>query len=103
MAYKERVYSRKLKQPLPDEKKPILSKLILERLGSNAPGMTVAWHPTDPVMTVKAKMVVFTIRFTLAEMTVDCEYGWIARQFVTDTTRTTTHAAVHKLCDDADI
>ncbi len=103
MANKERVYSRKLKQPLPDEKKPLLSNLILERLGSQAPGMTVAWHKTDPVMTVRARMVTFTIRFALAEMTVECEYGWLARQIVTDATRVKTRATIHQLCDDADL
>jgi hypothetical protein len=104
MAYKERVYQRKLKQPLAPEKKPLLARLVVERLSSSAPGgLTAAWHPTDPVMTVRARMVVFTIQFTPGEVTVECEYGWLARQILTQQMRADAHAAVHQLCDDADL
>lgn len=101
MATRERVYERRLKGPLTDDKKRRLTESVARQLGSVLSRQE--WHPREPVLTITSQFATLIISFTSEDVIVDAEYGWAARLLLTAENRRKAAALAGAIADEAEL
>jgi hypothetical protein len=87
MHWVERLYERPLKRPLDGTLRDAINAVAARRRHELPIPAEFVWHATDPVLTVRSKLLSFIVSFAPERFTVDAKMSIAAKMLATESNR----------------